>query len=180
MRKVHQEKKPPSRSGNARKTLVHVLEGIETNLSGFMAQVLELLQKLNEKVDNNTTRLFFLEKMVRELKKEMHLMRMGNKDMAKEEEDKENAKEDEEEKGEKGIGEEGDKEKDQGVDGTEQEKEDSSEMESDNFALLRTTGYKYALYQREAKKFSNTIETALVWTPFPPPSQQPTTQANGV
>ena len=56
--------KTPSGSESARKTLVHELEGIETNLSEFMVQVLELLQKLNEKVDNNITRLLLLEKNV--------------------------------------------------------------------------------------------------------------------
>ena len=72
-------------------------------MSGFIAQVLELLQKLNEKINNEITRLLLLEKKVRELKKEMHLMRMGNKDMVEEEEEEEeeNAKEDEEEKQEK-------------------------------------------------------------------------------
>ena len=70
-------------------------------MSGFIAQVLELLQKLNEKINNEITRLLLLEKKVRELKKEMHLMRMGNKYMVEEEEEEENAKEDDEEKREK-------------------------------------------------------------------------------
>ena len=35
------------------------LEGTEIEISGFMVQVLELLQKLNKKVDNVETRLLF-------------------------------------------------------------------------------------------------------------------------
>ena len=42
-----------------------------------MVQVLDLLHKLNEKVDNSITRLFLLEKKVRELKKEVHLLRLS-------------------------------------------------------------------------------------------------------
>ena len=58
-------------------------------MSAFMAQVLELLQNLNKKVDNNTTRLLLLEKKIRELKKEIHLMRMENRDIKEEEKDDE-------------------------------------------------------------------------------------------
>ena len=42
--------------------MIHEFEGSEVEMSGFMVQVLELLQKLNEKADNAATRLLLLEK----------------------------------------------------------------------------------------------------------------------
>ena len=53
--------------------------------------------------------------------------------------------------------------------------EDSSATNSDGPPFIRKTVHKYALRQREAKKFSNTMDTPLILTPSPPPSQQPTT-----
>ena len=73
------KEKTPSESRNAKKSLIHEFEGSEAKMSGFMVQVLELLQKLNEKVDNAATRLLLLEKKVRELKKEVKLLRMEKK-----------------------------------------------------------------------------------------------------
>ena len=52
-----------------------------------MAQVLDLLRKLNEKVDNMSTRLLLLERKMRELTKEV---RAGRGTMVEEEEDEEN------------------------------------------------------------------------------------------
>ena len=71
------KKKAPSRSKSAKKSLIHIFEESKGRLSGFMVQVLDLLHKLNEKVDNSITRLFLLEKKVRELKKEVHLLRLS-------------------------------------------------------------------------------------------------------
>ena len=80
--------------------MVHEFEGSEGELSGFMVQVLELLQKLNKKVDNASTRLMFLEKKVR-------LLRMGKEKIEEdvkeddEEEDKNDEKEEDDREGEK-------------------------------------------------------------------------------
>ena len=71
------KEKGPSGSRSIKKTLTHEFEGTEMDMNGFMVQMLELFQKLNEKADNTTTRLLLLEKKVRELNKEVHLLRMG-------------------------------------------------------------------------------------------------------
>ena len=90
------EKAPSGNSSkSAKKTLFHELEGIEAEISGFMAQVLDLLRKLNEKVDNMSTRLLLLERKMRELTKEVRARR-GT--MVEEEEDEENKEDEEEEK----------------------------------------------------------------------------------
>ncbi|GFZ18451.1 hypothetical protein Acr_27g0001900 [Actinidia rufa] len=66
-------------------------------MSGFMVQVMELLLKLNEKADNVATRLLFLERKVRELKKKVQLLSMGKRTKEEDEESEEEEKEDEEE-----------------------------------------------------------------------------------
>ena len=67
---------------------------------------------------------------------------------------------------------EGDKEKesDKAEQDVEAEEEDSSITESNALSpiLSRKTGHKYALRQREGKKFLNTLDTPLVLTPSPP------------
>ena len=92
------KEKTPSESRNAKKSLIHEFEGSEAKMSGFMVQVLELLQKLNEKVDNAATRLLLLEKKVRELKKEVKLLRMGKGKMEKKEDDAKDEKRKKEER----------------------------------------------------------------------------------
>ncbi|GFY91588.1 hypothetical protein Acr_07g0017840 [Actinidia rufa] len=66
------KEKTPSGSRSAKKSLNHEFEGSEMEMGGFMVQVMELLQKLNEKADNAATRLLLLKRNVRELKKEIH------------------------------------------------------------------------------------------------------------
>ena len=51
-------------SRSAKKSLTREFEGSAAEMSGFMVQVLELLQKMNEKADNATTKLLLLEKKV--------------------------------------------------------------------------------------------------------------------
>ena len=58
------KEKAPSGSGSARKSLGPAFEESEGSLSGIMAQMLELLQKLNEKVGNNITSLLLLDKKI--------------------------------------------------------------------------------------------------------------------
>lgn len=82
------KEKAPSESKSAKKSSVHKFEGSEGELSGFMVQVLELSQKLNKKVDNAAIRLLLLEKKVRELKKEVHLLKLGKGSIEEEEKDK--------------------------------------------------------------------------------------------
>ena len=84
-----------------------------------MVQVMELLQKLNEKANNVITRLLLLERKVRKLKKDGQLLRMGKRTMEEEEED-------EEEKRVKEIEKEGDKEEEQ------EEKGEKDDQERDN------------------------------------------------
>ena len=55
----------------------HDFEGSEGEMSVFMSQVMELLEKLNKKANIVTTRLLFLEQKVRKLKKEVNLLRLG-------------------------------------------------------------------------------------------------------
>ena len=79
----------------------HDFEGGEIEKESVLVQIFELLQKLNEKVENISTRLLFLERKVRELKKVIE-MRMGKGMMEEEEEneedeDNEEKKEDDEE-----------------------------------------------------------------------------------
>ncbi|PSS08290.1 DNA double-strand break repair Rad50 ATPase [Actinidia chinensis var. chinensis] len=135
-----------------------------------MTQVLELLHKLNEKVDNASTRLMILEKKVRKLQKDVKSLRM---DKGKMEEEDEDEGENEEEKGEKEV----DKEESKGEenDSAELEEEDSYTIESNGPSLtwLQITGYKYMLRHREMMKFSNTMETPLVLTHSPPISPLP-------
>ena len=82
-----------SRPQSAKKTLFPELEGTEIEISGFMVQVLNLLRKLNDKVDNVATRLLFVERKLRKLKKEV---KAGKGTMEEEEDDEEDDEEDEE------------------------------------------------------------------------------------
>ena len=108
-----------------------------------------------------------MEKKARELEKDVKLLRMKKGKMEEEEEEEE--EKEEEEKGEE-------KEQEKEGDNTGQE-DDTSDIESDTSSstLLRTSGHKYALRQREANKFSNTVDTLLILTPSPQASPQPTT-----
>ncbi|XP_057481984.1 uncharacterized protein LOC130768894 [Actinidia eriantha] len=145
----------------------------------FMAQVMELLEKLNKKADIAATRLLFLKQKVRELKKEIKLLKLGKGKMEEEQEEEEEVedevREEEEErtevnKEESREGEkEGEKEAEQEKDG---EEDDSSAIESDVPSPIsgQKLGQKYGLRQREGKKFSNTMDTPLVLTPSPPAS----------
>ena len=81
---------------SVKKTLIQEFEGNESEMGGFMTQVIELLEKLNQKMDNAATRILFLGKNVRELKKEVKLLRLGKERM--EEEEKEDEDEEEEER----------------------------------------------------------------------------------
>ena len=81
------------------------------------------------------------------------------------EQEKEEAEKKKEEKGDKESGKE--QEKDDSDSAELEGEEDMSEIKFDNPHLLRTTGYKYALRQRATKKFLNTIDAALEWTPSP-------------
>ena len=63
-----------------------------------MDQMLDSMQKLHAKVNNVATRLLFVEKKMREMKKEMNLLRRGKEEW--EEEEEEEDEEDEEEKSE--------------------------------------------------------------------------------
>ncbi|XP_057473219.1 rho GTPase-activating protein 5-like [Actinidia eriantha] len=120
---------------------------------------------LNDKVDNMTTKLMFVERKMRKLTKEVRSGKRTKEEEEDEKEEDEKSEEDEEQAGKRdGEGNEKKKEdkQNQRGDGVDQEEdesdeEDSSKMESHTSpALLRTIGYKYTLRQREAKKFSNT------------------------
>ena len=139
---------------------------------------------MNEKADNATIRLLLLERKVRELKKEVQLLRMGKKTM---EEDEENKEEEEtmiwkkekkklkrkeiRGKNKRNMVNRLTKKKKNG-DGAKQEveEEDSSSTEFDTPPLIRKTGHKYGLREREGKKFSDTVDTPLILTPLPPAS----------
>ncbi|GFS38377.1 hypothetical protein Acr_00g0057120 [Actinidia rufa] len=132
------------------------------------------------KVNNVATRLLFVDRKVRESKKEMRLMKMGKEEWKKEEEEKEKEEgkeaekeEDEQEEEEK----KGDQERGEGADQEEDESDevDSSDKKSDVPLLTRKVGHEYSLRKRGATKFSNTMDTPLILTPSPPPSPQPTT-----
>ena len=61
--------------------------------------MIELLEKLNQKADNAATRILFLKKKVRELKKKVKLLILGKGKM--EEDEKDEADEESEEEGKK-------------------------------------------------------------------------------
>ena len=65
------KEKAPSGSRSTKKSLTHKFGGSKMEMGDFMVQVIELLQKLNEKADNAATRLLVLEKKAIELKKEV-------------------------------------------------------------------------------------------------------------
>ena len=67
--------------------MIHEFEGTEIEMSSFMAIVLELLEKLNEKANNVATRLLFLGWKVKKLKKEVKLLRLDEGKMEEEEEE---------------------------------------------------------------------------------------------
>ena len=67
------------RQKSAKKTSIHECEGNEMEMGVFMAKVIELLEKLNKKANIAATKLLFLEQKVRELKKEVKLLRMGKR-----------------------------------------------------------------------------------------------------
>ena len=60
-----------SRQSSTKKSLTREFKGVEMEIGCLMVQVMELLQKLDEKADNAATRLLLLERKVRELKKEV-------------------------------------------------------------------------------------------------------------
>ncbi|XP_057482027.1 uncharacterized protein LOC130768954 [Actinidia eriantha] len=102
--------------------------------------IMELLQKLNEKADNTTTRLLFLERKVRKLKKEVQLLRMGKRTEEKVEESEEEEKEDEEES------EKDDQEGNESEDAEQKiGEDDSSTTDSDAPSLIHKTSHKYVL-----------------------------------
>ena len=89
------KEKAPSRSGSAKKSLAPKFEVFE--MRDFMAQMLDSMQKLHAKVDNVAARLLFVKKKMREMKKEMNLLRRGKEEWEEEEEEEE--EENSEEKG---------------------------------------------------------------------------------
>ena len=158
------KEKAPSGSGSAKKSLFH--ERTEIDLNIFMAQMLDSMQKLHTKVDNVVTRLLFIEKKMREMKKEMSLLRKGKEDWKTEEKEED---EDEENEGDRGENEnekekESEKEKEeaekkgQEEEGVDQGDDDSDEddffkTESDTTpALLRTTGLQICIAKEESKE----------------------------
>ena len=70
------KKKAPSRSRSVKESLSHDFEGGEIEKESVLIQIFKLLQKMNEKLENVSTRLLFLERKVRVLIKVIE-MRMG-------------------------------------------------------------------------------------------------------
>ena len=133
-----------------------------------------------KKVDNSASRLLVLEKKVRELKKEVHLLRLSkgkmeedvdeeDEDEEKEEKDEEDAKEDEEEKEEKGFARKETRKKATMMSTTEKI------PLSLNLMLLHWFAKSMHLDIGKDIFFSNTMDTLLVLTPSPPPFPQLTT-----
>ena len=145
--------------------MIQEFEGNESEMGDFLAQVIELLEKLNKKVDNAATRILFLERKVRELKKEVRLLRLGKGKMEEEEEEDDEVRKEKEKEIEEGEKEE----ENEAEQENNSEKDESSTTESNALSPIfdYRTGHKYALRQRESKKFSNTMDTPLVLTPTP-------------
>ena len=57
--------------------MIHDFEGSKGEMGVLIAQVMELLKKLNKKADITATRFLFMEQKVRELKREIKLLRLG-------------------------------------------------------------------------------------------------------
>ncbi|GFY85456.1 hypothetical protein Acr_04g0001940 [Actinidia rufa] len=174
------------RSESAEKSLAPEFEEFEMEMHAFMAQMLELMQKLYVKVDNVATRLLFVENKMRDMKKEMRLIKEGKEEWEEEEESEEESEEENEE--EKGVEEQGEKEvvqekreEKQEKEGADQEKDESDKGDSFETEFyhpptkLQTTGSKYKLRQRGPTKFSNTAEKTLELTLSPSPSPSPST-----
>lgn len=124
--------------------------------------------------------MILVEKKVRELKREMILLRQekgkaieedeeeDEKEENEEEEGGEQGREDREEEPEKVAGEEEEKGNDE--DDEDVNKDTSSYTESDTHAP--SAGHRYGLRFRTGSKFSNTIDNPLVLTLSPPSSPQ--------
>ena len=75
--KVKTPSRSSSRQRSTKKALIHKFKGNEMEMCGFMTQVIELLEKLNQKNEQYCNKNIISGKKVRELKNEVKLLRLG-------------------------------------------------------------------------------------------------------